>query len=108
MSAIAITSDDRFETDVLKASRPVLVDFGADWCPPCRAIAPHLEDLAKTGVDQLSIVKVDVDGSPETAMRYGIRGLPTLIVFRDGEPVARRSGALPKRELQQWVEAALR
>ena len=108
MSAIATTSDDRFETDVLRASRPVLVDFGADWCPPCRAIAPHLEELAMSESAQLSIVKVDVETSPETAMRYGIRGLPTLIVFRGGEPTARRSGALPKRELQQWIEAALR
>lgn len=108
MSAIATTSDDRFETDVLRAPRPVLVDFGADWCPPCRAIAPHLEELAASEGTQLSIVKVDVDASPETAMRYGIRGLPTLIVFQDGEPKARRSGALPKRELQQWIEAALR
>jgi thioredoxin 1 len=106
MDSIITTTDDRFEADVLQAPRSVLVDFGADWCPPCRAIAPHLEELAKTSGDRLSVVKVDVDASPETAMRYGIRGLPTLILFRNGEPAAKRVGALPKGELYRWIESA--
>jgi thioredoxin 1 len=89
---IVHTDDAGFEQEVLAADIPVLVDFWADWCGPCRAIAPHLETLAERYAGRAKIVKLDVDGSPNTPGKYGIRGIPTLLVFKDGEVVDRIVG----------------
>ena len=100
-------TDDSFETDVLKASGPVLVDFWAEWCGPCRTIGPILEELAKDKAGQVTVVKMNVDENPMTPSKFGIRGIPTLILFKNGEAAATKVGALPKQALYQWVEGAI-
>ncbi|MGO9817057.1 MAG: thioredoxin, partial [Acidocella sp.] len=89
-------TDETFETDVLKSSAPVLVDFWAEWCGPCRSIAPSLEDLAKEYEGKLEVVKVNIDENPMTPSTFGVRGIPTLIIFKDGKPAATQVGAAPK------------
>jgi thioredoxin len=103
----AVTSVDDFEREVLQAEGLVLVDFWATWCPPCRRLAPTVEALANDYKGRLSVAKIDVDGSPELAQRYGIQSIPTLILFRGGRVVDKRLGALPKDDLQQFVDAQL-
>ena len=102
----AVTSAE-FEREVLQADGLVLVDFWAAWCPPCRRLAPTVEALAADYQGRLSVAKVDVDGNPDLAQRYGIQSIPTLILFRDGRAVDKRLGALPKDDLQQFVDAQL-
>ena len=92
---ITNTSDTAFEGDVLKGSGPVLVDFWAEWCGPCKALAPKLEEIAGE-MKAAKIVKVDVDANPDTATKYGVRGIPTLVVFKDGKEVGRLVGNQPK------------
>ena len=94
---------ESFEDEVLQAEGTVMVDFWASWCPPCRRLAPVLEQLAERQEGRLGIVKLDVDAAPEVASRYGIRSIPTLIVFRDGRPLERRLGALPLEELERFA-----
>lgn len=106
MSTRAI-SDASFEADVINASQPVLVDFWAEWCGPCRSIAASLEQLAEEFGDKLSVVKVNVDENPDAPARYGVRGIPTMILFKDGAPVATQLGAAPKSALKQWVGRSL-
>lgn len=101
-------SDKNFETDVLQATTPVVVDFWAVWCGPCRMIAPVVEELAQQYKGQVEFVKLNVDENPETSMKYGIRSIPTLLVFKNGKPVDQVVGAVPKRELQKHVDAALK
>jgi thioredoxin 1 len=105
MGAKHIT-DETFEADVLKSDTPVLVDFWAEWCGPCRQLAPVLDQLADE-MEGVSIAKVNIEESPETPTRYGIRGVPTVILFKNGEAIATKVGALPKAQLQQWIEAQL-
>jgi thioredoxin 1 len=100
-------SDDSFESDVLKASGPVLVDFWAEWCGPCKAIAPILEDLSAAFADKVTIAKLNVDENPMTPTRYGVRGIPTLILFKQGEAAAAKIGALPKAQLTEWISESL-
>jgi thioredoxin 1 len=107
MSEIVQASDTSFEKDVLKADRPVLVDFWAEWCGPCKMIAPHLEELANELGDRIRIVKVNIDENPLTPTKYGVRGIPTLMLFRNGELRATKVGALPKSKLREWVEENL-
>jgi thioredoxin 1 len=95
---IAIT-DDSFETDVLQADKPVLVDFWATWCGPCLMIAPILEEIAAEYVDQMTIAKLDVDMNPATPGKFGVMGIPTLILFKDGQAVERITGYMPKDRL---------
>jgi thioredoxin 1 len=102
----AVTEAD-FERDVLQTKGLVLVDFWATWCPPCRRLAPTVDALATEYEGRLSVAKVDVDESPELAQRYGIQSIPTLILFRDGQPVDQRLGALPMGELKGFVDARL-
>jgi thioredoxin len=102
----AVTTTD-FQRQVLSAPGLVLVDFWAAWCPPCRRLAPTLEALAAEYAGKLTVVKVDVDESPELAARYGIQSIPTLILFRDGQVVDRRLGALPMGELRPFVDVRL-
>lgn len=106
MAALATVEDATFQRDVLESDVPVLVDFGADWCPPCRAMAPVLESLAAER-DDLRIVTLDVDRNTAAAASYGVQGLPTLILFRHGREAARVVGALPKGRLVAALEPAL-
>ncbi|MGX1881359.1 thioredoxin [Streptomyces sp. NPDC055287] len=92
-------TDATFEAEVLKAGGPVLVEFTADWCGPCRQLAPVLSEVAREEADRLKVVQLDVDVNPETTVKYGVLSMPTLIVFRDGEPVKQMVGARPKRKL---------
>jgi thioredoxin 1 len=100
-------TDDSFEADVLGAKGAVLVDFWAEWCGPCKAIAPALEEIAGEFADKLTVAKVNVDENPSTPGSYGVRGIPTLILFKDGKMVSQKVGAAPKSVLRQWVASAL-
>jgi len=98
-------TDANWDEEVLRVEGPVLVDFWAAWCPPCRMIAPHIDELAQQFAGRVKVGKLDVDHSPETAARYGITAIPSLLVFRAGQVVAQRVGALPREELRLFVEA---
>jgi thioredoxin 1 len=100
-------TDQSFDKDVLKAPGPVLVDFWADWCGPCKAIAPALEEIGAEYAGKLTVAKVNIDENPVTPNNYAVRGIPTLILFKDGKPVSTKVGAAPKSALKQWVESAL-
>jgi thioredoxin 1 len=100
-------TDATFDAEVLKSSTPVLVDFWAEWCGPCRQIAPALEDLSKDLADKVTVAKVNIDENPASPGKYGVRGIPTLILFKNGQPVATKIGALPKSKLYEWVESSL-
>ena len=104
---IAAVTDAEFEAQVLKSDKPVLVDFWAEWCAPCRKIAPLLEEIAGEMGDQVSIVKLNIDENPEVARNYRIMSVPTLTVFKNGEPVQSVAGAKPKGDLVKLVESAL-
>jgi thioredoxin 1 len=100
-------SDDSFETDVLKSKAPVLVDFWAEWCGPCKIIAPSLEEIASELSGKLTVAKLNIDENPMTPQKYGIRGIPTLMLFKDGQVAATRIGTLAKSQLQEWVESVI-
>ena len=100
-------TDDSFSNDVLKAKGTVLVDFWADWCGPCKAIAPALEEIGAEFAGKLTIAKVNIDDNPVTPNQYSVQSIPTLILFKDGKPVSTKVGAAPKSVLKQWVEASL-
>tara|TARA_Y100000588_G_C13959720_1_gene798178 strand:- start:22 stop:342 length:321 start_codon:yes stop_codon:yes gene_type:complete len=100
-------TDSSFEADVINSEKPVLVDFWAEWCGPCVQIAPALEELADEYKESLTVVKVNIDENPETPAKYGVRGIPTLILFKDGEIAATKVGAAPKRQLSEWISTSL-
>lgn len=100
-------SDTSFDSDVLQADRPVLVDFWADWCGPCKMIAPSLEEISDELADQVTITKANLDDAPEAASKYGIRSIPNLVLFKNGEEIARFSRAARKSELKAWLEGKL-
>lgn len=104
MSNTTKVTDDSFETDVLKASSPVLVDFWAEWCGPCKQIAPALEELATEFKAKVTVAKLNIDENPQTPTSYGVRGIPTLMLFKDGKVAATKIGALPKSALRSWLD----
>ncbi len=99
-------TDTSFQQDVLQSPKPVLVDFWAEWCGPCRQIGPSLEELSDE-MDQLVIAKVNIDENPQIPSQYGVRGIPTMILFKDGEAHATKVGALPKNKIKEWLEGSL-
>ena len=106
MATIEVT-DASFDSDVSNASVPVLVDFWAEWCGPCKMIAPHLEEIAHEYEGKLTIAKLNIDENPGTPSKFGVRGIPTLMLFKGGEVAATKIGALPKGQLRDWVDSVI-
>ena len=102
MATVKVT-DESFEQDVLKSTKPVLVDFWAEWCGPCRQIAPSLDQIAEELSDQVTVAKVNIEESPTTPSRYGVRGIPTMMLFKDGQMTSRKVGAMPKQKILEWL-----
>ena len=100
-------TDDTFELDVLRADGPLLVDFWAEWCGPCKQIAPSLDEISEELEGKVSLAKVNIDENPETPSKYGVRGIPTLMLFKGGEVASTKVGALPKSKLKEWVESVI-
>jgi len=107
MTEIVELSDDTFETEVIKSSGIVLVDFGAEWCHPCKQLDPIVDELAEEWQDSVKVGKVDIDANVNTAMKYGVMGVPTLILFKEGIPVERLTGFLPKKRILDKFSAHL-
>jgi thioredoxin 1 len=102
MATVKVT-DESFEQDVLKAGTPVLVDFWAEWCGPCKQIAPALEQIASELAGQVTVAKVNIEESPTVPTRYGVKGIPTLMLFRDGHMTSMKVGAMPKQKILEWL-----
>ena len=107
MAATVTVTDDSFEKDVLQAERPVLVDFWAEWCGPCKQIAPALEQIAAELSGAVTVAKLNIEDSPMTPGRYGVRGIPTLMVFKDGKVAATKVGAMPKSKIVEWLNESV-
>ena len=105
MSTVKVT-DESFEADVLQAERPVLVDFWAEWCGPCKQIAPALEQLSDELSGQVTIAKLNIEESPTTPSRYGVRGIPTMMLFKGGQMASMKVGAMPKQKILEWLNEA--
>ena len=106
MATVAVT-DDTFDQEVKQSDVPVVVDFWAEWCGPCKQIGPALEELSAEYEGKIKVAKVDVDSNPNTAASMGVRGIPALFIFKDGEIVSNRAGAAPKAALQSWIDESI-
>ena len=106
MATVSVT-DSSFDEDVLKADGPVLVDFWAEWCGPCKMIGPALEELSEEMNGKVKIAKLKIDENPDAAANYGVRSIPTMLIFKNGEKAAEKVGAAPKMQLKQWIETAI-
>ena len=102
MTTLKVT-DETFERDVLKSAKPVLVDFWAEWCGPCKQIAPTLDQIAEELSEKVTIAKVNIEDSPSTPGRYGVRGIPTMMIFKDGQMASMKVGAMPKAKILEWL-----
>jgi thioredoxin 1 len=105
MSTVKV-SDESFDKDVLQSDLPVLVDFWAEWCGPCKQIAPALEQIAEELADHVTIAKLNIEDSPTTPSRYGVRGIPTMMLFRGGQMTSMKVGAMPKQKIVEWLAEA--
>jgi len=105
--ATSTVTDATFETEVLNSSEPVVVDFWAEWCGPCKMIAPALEEISNEMEGKVKIAKINIDENQNMAMKYGVRSIPMLIMFKDGEPMAQQVGAAPKGKLEDWIKTSL-
>nr|WP_281247974.1 thioredoxin [Poseidonocella pacifica] len=106
MATVAVT-DETFDAEVRSSDVPVVVDFWAEWCGPCKQIGPALEELAAEYDGRIKVAKVDVDSNPNTAAAMGVRGIPALFLFKDGQPISNKTGAAPKAALKKWIEEAI-
>ena len=106
MALIKVT-DGSFQGDVLDCKTPVLVDFWAEWCGPCRMIAPSLEELSSELEGRIVVAKINIDENPQVPTKYGVRGIPTLMIFQYGQVAATKVGALPKNKIKEWIEASV-
>jgi thioredoxin 1 len=106
MAGIA-TTDANFEQDVIQSAKPVLLDFWAEWCGPCRQLLPVVEELATELSDKIAVVKLNVDENPQTPAKFGVRGIPTLMIFKNGQLKQTRVGGLPKADLKKWIEDSI-
>ncbi len=105
MSTVKVT-DESFQADVLSSSQPVLVDFWAEWCGPCKQIAPALEQISEELLGKVTVAKLDIEQSPTTPSRYGVRGIPTMMLFKDGQMTSMKVGAMPKQKILEWLAEA--
>ena len=105
MSTVKVT-DESFEQDVLQADQPVLVDFWAEWCGPCKQIAPALDQIAEELAGQITVAKLNIEDSPTTPSRYGVRGIPTMMLFKGGQMASMKVGAMPKQKILEWLSEA--
>jgi thioredoxin 1 len=102
-----IVTDATFQRDVLGSSKPVLVDFFTEWCAPCKPLAASLDELSAELAGKITIAKVDAESNPAVTNKYGVRGFPTMLIFKDGQVLASRSGAMPKQKLREWIEQSV-